>query len=187
LEEVEEENEVVASTPPEAARPLPMITPASLGCPFPDPNCRFTKTSPVPLRNLQGDINSKLANRNNPNHQSTVTLPVPLCNLQFNIDSGLANQNQTYKTKYEATFLRLQDLEEKYDGLLHLLHRHQAYLLKASSPINLTVGAINLPFVDGHKFDGFDVLKDSEKKQEKKVSAYFTIIMGEVFLWTRSS
>jgi hypothetical protein len=155
-----------------------MITPAPSARPFPDPNRRFTETPPVPLRNLQrnidselanrNDIDSEVANRNNRNRQSTVT-------------PGLANQNQqAYKTKYEATLLRLQDLEEKYNGLLA---RHQAYLLiKASNPIDLTVRAINLPFVDGLKFDGFDVLKDSEKKQQKKVSAYFTMIMGEVFL-----
>jgi hypothetical protein len=41
--------------------------------------------------------------------------------------------------------------------------------------------SINLPFVDGDDFDEFDVLKDSEKKQEKKLSAYVKMIMGEVF------
>jgi hypothetical protein len=76
--------------------------------------------------------------------------------------------------------VRLQDLEAKYNGLLD---RHQTYLLKASSPINLTVRAINLPFVDSHQFDGFDVFKDSEKKQEKKVSAFVTMIMGEGFFY----
>jgi hypothetical protein len=109
-----------------------------------------------------------------------VSPPVPLRNPQRSLDSGLANQNQDFKTKYEETLLRLQDLEAKYNGLLD---RHQTYLLKASSPIDLTVRAINLPFADGHEFDGFDVLKDSEKKQEKKVSAYVKMIMAEVFFY----
>jgi hypothetical protein len=180
LEEVEDEDEVVASTPAAAARPLPTITPALLGYPLLDPSHRSTETPPAPVRNLQRDINSGIANRNHPNRQSTVTPLVPLRNLQHDIGSGLlvANQNQAYKTKYEETVVRLQDLEAKYNGLLD---RHQTYLLKASSPIDLTVRAINLPFVDGHEFDGFDVLKDSEKKQEKKVSAFVTMIMGEGF------
>jgi hypothetical protein len=55
--------------------------------------------------------------------------------------------------------------------------------LKILSPINLTIRAINLPFVDGHKFDGSDVLKDSEKKQEKKVRAYVTMLVGEDFFY----
>jgi hypothetical protein len=99
--------------------------------------------------------------------QSTATPPIPVRNLQCDIDLVPANQNQQdYKRKYEETLLRLQDLEAKYTGLFDL---HQTYLLKI----------INLPFIDGHKFDGSDVLKDSEKKQEKKVRAYVTMLMGE--------
>jgi hypothetical protein len=95
--------------PRQGGKALRMITPAPSGRIFPDPNRQFTETSPVPLRNLQRDINPELANRNNPNHQSTMMPPVPLQSPQRNIDSGLANQNhqQAYKTKYGETVLRL--------------------------------------------------------------------------------
>jgi hypothetical protein len=74
--------------------------------------------------------------------------PVPLLNTQRNIDPG-ANQNHPsqnyYKEKYEETVLRVHNVEAKYNNLLH---QHQAYLLKTLNPIDLTVCAINLPFVD---------------------------------------
>jgi hypothetical protein len=53
--------------------------------------------------------------------------------------------------------------------------------LKTNDTIALTVRAINLPFVDSVEFDGSDVLNDSEKKQQKKVRAYVTMLMGEGF------
>ncbi len=83
-----------------------------------------------------------------------------------------------YKTKYEETVVRLNNVETRYNDLLH---RHQTYLLKTNNTVDLTVRAINLPFVDGHHFDGSDVLDDSEKKQQKKVRAYVTMLMGEGF------
>jgi hypothetical protein len=165
FEEVKEDSKqeddqfaVVASTPPKVARPLPTLTPASSRFPFLDPTCQSTVTPPavLPLRN-----NTTIC-------QSTATPPVPIHNLQRDIDLVPANQNQQdCKRKYEETLLRLQDLEAKYTGLFDW---HQTYLLKISSPIDLIAGLIDLPFVDGHKFDGSDVLKDSEKKQEQKVS-----------------
>jgi hypothetical protein len=99
FEEVKEDSEqeddqvaVVASTPPEVARPLPTITPASSRRPFLDPTRQSTVTPPavLPLRN------------DNTICQTTATPPVPIRNLQRDIDSVPANQNQQdYKRKYE--------------------------------------------------------------------------------------
>jgi hypothetical protein len=101
--------------------------------------------------------------------------PPPLRNLQRD-DLEPAD---SYKAKYEETVVRLCNVEAKYNNLLG---QHQAYLLKTTNPLELTVRAINLPFVNGIEFDGSDVLaNDSEKKQDKKVRTFVTMLMGEGF------
>jgi DNA-binding transcriptional regulator PaaX len=71
--------------------------------------------------------------------------PVPLRNLQHDIDPGGTIQNllsQNYKAKYEETVWRLHNVEAKYNNLLH---QYQAYLLKTLNPIDpLTVHVITL-------------------------------------------
>jgi hypothetical protein len=105
-----------------------------------------------------------------------VQIPTPpLRNLQRD---DLEPTADSYKAKYEETVVRLNNVEARYNDLLH---RHQTYLLKTNDTIALTVRAINLPFVDSVEFDGSDVLNDSEKKQQKKVRAYVTMLMGEGF------
>jgi hypothetical protein len=148
---------VSATSTPRAATPCPLITPAT-------------------SRHLSLD----------PDRQSNETPSVILHNLQHNIepeDSIQKLPTQNYKAKYEQTVLRLNDVEAKYNNLLN---HHQTYLLKMSNLIDLTVRVINLPFVDGQDFDRSDAVNDSEKKQQKKVRAFVTTLMGEGFLEAKS-
>jgi hypothetical protein len=104
-----------------------------------------------------------------------IPTPPPLQNLQRDEMEPPAN---FYREKYEETVVRLHDVEARYTDLLH---RHQTYLLNTNNSVDLSVRAINLPFVDKNEFDGSDVLNDSEKKQEKKVRTYVRMLMGEAF------
>jgi hypothetical protein len=75
--------------------------------------------------------------------------------------------------------LRLHNVEANYT---ELVHRHQTHLLKTSHPIELTVLAINLPFVNGQHFDGLDVLNDSQKNRKRKLGPTSQCSWEKVFL-----
>jgi hypothetical protein len=104
---------------PEVVPPCPLIMPGTtLRCPQPPRTTldlnRLSLATPPPPRNLHHEIAPPSAN---------------------------PTQDDYYKRKYQETVLRLDNVEAKYNNLL--LH-HKAYLLKSSSPVELTVRAINL-------------------------------------------